>query len=93
MEKADTIIPFQLRSCLMPFNIRAPTDQELMDMPPITLTDENPWNPKEHDDVDETFYANAMIECEDDISELDDNVEMDSIKTIAVNTVTPSLKD
>eukprot|EP00978_Attheya_sp_CCMP212_P028621 scaffold99410_cov33-Attheya_sp.AAC.1 len=84
MEKEDTIIPFQLRSCLMTFNIRAPTDQELIDMTPITLTDENPWNPKEHDDVNETFYANA-IECEDDISELDDNMEMDSIKTIAAN--------
>eukprot|EP00978_Attheya_sp_CCMP212_P001993 scaffold4106_cov58-Attheya_sp.AAC.4 len=92
MEKEDTIIPFQLRSCLMTFNIRAPTDQELIDMTPITLTDENPWNPKEHDDVNETFYANA-IECEDDISKLEDNVETDSINTIAANNVTPSLKD
>eukprot|EP00978_Attheya_sp_CCMP212_P007688 scaffold17875_cov63-Attheya_sp.AAC.1 len=43
MEKEDTVIPFQLRSCLMTFNIRAPTDQEVTDMTPIILTDENPW--------------------------------------------------
>jgi hypothetical protein len=94
MEKEDTIIPLLLRSCLMTFNIRVPTDEELAEMTPVILTDENPWNPKEHDDVDETYYANA-IEHEDDISEIDNHLEtdQDSVTTIAIDNVQPSLKE
>jgi hypothetical protein len=77
----------------MTFNIRAPTDQELSDMTPIILTDENPWNPKDHDDIDDTFYVNA-IECEDDISELENNfvIDQESAKTVTIDNTTPSLK-
>eukprot|EP00978_Attheya_sp_CCMP212_P028301 scaffold97397_cov35-Attheya_sp.AAC.2 len=94
MEKEDTIIPLLLRSCLMTFNIRVRTDEELAEMTPVILTDENPWNPKEHDDVDETYYANA-IEHEDDISEIDNHLEtdQDSVTTIAIDNVQPSLKE
>ena len=92
MEKGDTVIPLQLRSCLMTFNIRVPTDQELTDMKPITLTDENPWNPKDHDDTDDMFFANA-IECEDDISVLDNLTTDSAATTVPYDNVDPSLKE
>jgi hypothetical protein len=60
MEKGDVVIPFQLKQCLMTFNIRPPTDAELATMTPVILTDEIPWNPKDHDDTAAAFYANTV---------------------------------
>ena len=58
------IIPFSVRSCLMTFRIRSPTDAEMETMIPVDLTSEAPWDPTLHVDDDDVFAMTTQSTME-----------------------------